>query len=117
MAPTITEHDVINAIVHGDICKPYQYHKSKHEKLRNVLCDTFALHGIQLDLSTVAKEKAFLPLILKLDKLVDKLKNARKNPKVSFWDSFPNKDKIFYSEAQYKDAIFIKVQEPDLEPR
>ena len=113
MAP-ITEHDVLNALIHANLGKPNQYRSSKHEKLKNVACDIFALHGNELDLSTQAKEKAFLPLILHLDRICNKVNDAKKTPKKSVFDFFPQKDKIYYSEAHYPDAIFIKkVQEPE----
>ena len=115
MAP-ITEHDVVNAFIHQNLGKAYQYRRSKHEKLRNVAWDIFTLHGIELDLSTVKKEKAFLPLILHLDAISNRIKTALKTPKKSVLEFFPEKDKIFYSEAAYPNAIFVKkveVQEPE----
>ena len=117
MAP-ITEHDVLNAFMGQNLLKTYQYRKSKHERLRNVACDIFAIHGIELDLSTADKERAFLPLILHLDAICKRVATAKKTPKKHVFDFFPDKDKIFYSEAAYPNAVFIKtVQEPDLESR
>ena len=109
MAPTITEHQVLDAFFAQKLGKTYQQVKIKHDRLKRTVADIFAFYGVELDLSTTDKEKAFLPLILHFDYIAKKIKNFQKISKSAVYEAFPDKNKPFFSDNLYKDAPFIKV--------
>ena len=114
---SITEHHVLDAYFALNLGQKYKNIKVRHDKLQKTVADIFAFYGVELDLSTTEKQKAFLPLILHMGHMLNKIGHVQKNSRSrdDIYKAFPDKFKPFYKAPEKPDpkANFIKVQEPD----
>ena len=113
---SITEHHVLDAYFALNLGQKYKHIKVRHDKLQKTAADVFAFYGVELDLSTQKKREAFLPLILHMGYILDKIGHIRKKSR-SRDDIYKGFDKFkpFFKDSNKPDsaANFIKVQEPE----